>query len=96
MKDYVLNGVIEGIRGGNTKPMELAYELERVWRHYEEKKEGDLYFYHKDSGEFYGPGTWSSAYVYFRAKYPRAAAMTEECFIFAPTWAELYQVVRAW
>jgi hypothetical protein len=97
MKDYVLKGVIEGLRGGNIKPREipeLMMELEKVWGRYNEKK-NELHFYHKDSGEFYGPGSWSSAYAYFREKYPRAAAMTEESFIFAPTWAELYQVVRA-
>lgn len=98
MKDYVLKGILEGLRGGNIKPREipdLAMELEKAWKYYNGSKKDQLFFYHKDSGEFYGPGSWSSAYAYFREKYPRMGAMTEASFMFAPTWAELYQVVRA-
>ncbi len=54
-----------------------------------------MYFYHIELEEFYGPGTWSSAYSHFRWKYPKLRAMTEASFIIALSSDFLPQVVRA-
>lgn len=56
--------------------------------------ERDLYFYHIELGEFYGPGSLWNAYSHFRCKYPKLEAMTRASFITAPSCDFLPQVVR--
>jgi hypothetical protein len=54
-----------------------------------------MYFYHIELEEYYGPGTWSSAYCHFREKYRGIRAMTETSFITALSCDFLPKVVRA-
>lgn len=55
----------------------------------------DWYFWHKDLGEFYGPGSLWNAYAHFRCKYPRIPGMTRDSFLIAPSCDFLPKVVRA-
>lgn len=42
------------------------------------------YYYHKDSGQIYGPGRISGAYAAFREKFRESPGMTPDSFIIAP------------
>lgn len=53
-----------------------------------------LYFYHKDLGEFYGPGSLTNAYSHFRCKYPKIPEMSRASFYMAPSCDFLPKVVR--